>query len=94
MLPVGIVVSCSIPTLIMKTSFDQLKSRLEQAQSKADKAEGRYEQLMEELQQKYGCKTLKEAKKLLSRLQKEESAAEEALQDSIAKFEEEFGDYL
>lgn len=66
----------------------ELKKKVEQAQQKSDKAEGALEQIMEQLKEKFGCSTLKEAKKKLALLEKQEREAKEEFETAIEEFEE------
>ncbi len=74
--------------------FEKLKEDHEAAKQEADRAQGRIDGLMDELKKSFKCESLKEAKQLLVRLQREEWAAEKALEEAVEKFNEEYGDKL
>lgn len=68
----------------------ELKMKVEHARREADKAEGSLEELMRQLQKEFGCKSIKEAKKLLARLEKEEKEKEDEFNEALEEFEEQF----
>ena len=74
--------------------FERMKESLELAKQEADRAQGKYDQLMEQLQENLQVKTLKGATNLLKKLKREERIAERKLEEAITKFEEEYGDRL
>jgi len=43
--------------------YDRLKRRVEQLEREQAKAEGMLEQVMSQLEEKYGCKTIRQASK-------------------------------
>ncbi len=67
-----------------------LKRKVEQAQQKADKAEGAFEQIMKQLKEKFECATLKAAKLKLALLKKQEQKALTEFEDAVEEFEEEW----
>ena len=71
--------------------YVDLKRRVEQAQQKADKAEGALEQVMEQLKEKFGCSTLKDAKKKLTLLKEQEQELKIKFEDALEEFEENWG---
>jgi len=71
--------------------YVDLKRRVEQAQQKADKAEGALEQVMEQLKEKFGCSTLKDAKKKLTLLKEQEQEIKIKFEDALEEFEENWG---
>lgn len=74
--------------------FEDLQNKVEEAKRAADKAEARLDMLKKELQKEFGCKTIKQAKKLLERLRKTEQEQEEAFSQSLRDFEERYGNLL
>lgn len=72
--------------------FQELKSRVEEATREKNKATGVLETLKEELQNEFGCKTIKEAKKLLKELQAKQRKAENQFNRELEDFEKEFGE--
>ncbi len=71
-----------------------LKRRVEQAQQKADKAEGALEQVMEQLEEKFDCTTLKEAKRKLVLLEKQKQKAETEFDEEMDRIEGKWDDEL
>lgn len=73
--------------------YMELKRKVEQAQQKADKAEGALEQVMKQLKKDFDCPTIRDAKKKWSLLKKQEEKMkgtfEEALEEFERKWEEE-----
>lgn len=74
--------------------FEDLQNKVEEAKRAADKAEARLDMLKKELQKEFGCKTTKQAKKLLEKLRKTEQEQEEAFSQSLQDFEERYGNLL
>lgn len=74
--------------------FEDLQNKVEEAKRAADKAEARLDMLKKELQKEFGCKTIKQAKKLLEKLRKTEQEQEEAFSQSLRDFEERYGNLL
>jgi len=72
--------------------YVKLKKQVEEAQQKAIKAGGALEQVMQTLEDEFGCKTLGEAKRYLKKLIKDEAKAKEAFETSIGEFEEKWSD--
>ncbi|GAF78253.1 unnamed protein product [marine sediment metagenome] len=71
-----------------------LREEIEELQRKAYKAEGALDKAKEQLQEDFGCRTVKAARKLLKRLQAEEVAMEEELSASLEIFQGEWGEHL
>lgn len=71
-----------------------LKEKVEEAQSKADKAEGALNEVLKTIKKEFGCKSLKEAKVKLKKLKKEEAKAEEEFDKAMTEFEEKWGELL
>jgi len=63
------------------------KKEIEQAKADLSKTEGKLEQLLEELQDKFECKTVKQAQAKLKKIEKEISGKEEGLQKAIDEFD-------
>ena len=70
--------------------YIDLKRRVDEAQQKADKAEGALEQVIEQLKEKFGCSTLKEAKKKLTLLRKQEQEMKIKFEKALEEFEEDW----
>lgn len=74
--------------------FSELLRRVEKLRSEKDRAAGAYQQLMSRLKKEYGCKTLKQAKRLLARLRSEEDSARERCEKELAAFKARWPDLL
>jgi len=74
--------------------YMELKKKVEQAQQKADKAEGALEQVMKRLKEEFGCATLELAKRKLKLLQKQEQKAKTDFEEAVETFEEKWGEKL
>lgn len=74
--------------------FLELKRKVERYQKEQERAAGAYDQLMSELASEFGCKSLKEAKRLLAEMEKTEQEQSKLLREGLAKFEEKWGDKL
>lgn len=70
--------------------YNRLIKRVEKLQADTSKAEGSYEQLMEELQEKYGCSTIEEAEHLLEEKEKEARKLRKRFERELKKFNEEW----
>jgi hypothetical protein len=69
--------------------YQQLKDKVDQHQRDADRAAGALEQLMVQLKDKFGCKTLNAAKAKATILEEEAEAAEGVYNRALAEFEKE-----
>lgn len=67
--------------------FNELRDQAEEAQRAASKAEGARDQLLDRLKDDFGCDSLEVGKTLLKKLQKEEAAALEELDEALADYE-------
>ena len=74
--------------------FLKLKEKVEQAQQRADKAEGALSQIMKRLKDEFDCSTLKEAESKLKTLQKKEEALKEKFETAKEDFEEKWDERL
>ncbi len=74
--------------------YMRLKKDVETAQQRADRSQGALDQLMKTLKEDYGCETLKEAKKKLKSLQKQEEEVREAFETAVEEFEEKWEEQL
>jgi len=57
--------------------YRTLKRGVEEAKAAASRAKGAHDQLLKQLSDEFGCESLVEGEKLLKRLEKETSAAEQ-----------------
>lgn len=74
--------------------YAELKSNVDRLQSKYDKAQGVYEQLMSDLAKEFGVTTLKQAKSKLQRMRDDLEAEETQFSKTIEEFEEQWGEKL
>ena len=74
--------------------FLSLKRKAEEAAAAKNKAAGQLDMLMKQLADKYGCKTLDEAEKLLAKMQREAKKAEAEYDTAAAAFERKWDDHL
>lgn len=74
--------------------FAELKSKVEQAQQRMDRAQGSLDQLMKQLKEDFDCKTIEEATAKLKKLKKEESSIEEEFTEAMEKFNEKWQEKL
>jgi len=74
--------------------YKQLKEKLEQKQQELSRAEGKLESLMEQMEKDFGCSSIKQAKTMLAKLEKQEEEAKQKFEEALEEFEEEWGDQL
>lgn len=74
--------------------YQQLKADVDRLQRQRDQAEGALGVVMKSLEDGFGCKTLKEAERLAAKLKREADEAEREFDESLAAFEEKWGDVL
>lgn len=68
----------------------RLKKDIESARQNHTRAEGKLEELMEELESEYGCSTLAAAKKKLEKLKEKKNTLKENLQTGIQEVLDEY----
>ena len=68
--------------------FLELRRRVEKLQREADRAAGAKDQLLSRMQAEFGCKTVKEAEKRLTREERELQELREGFQAKLSSFEE------
>ena len=68
----------------------ELKEFVENAKTEINKGEGRIANLLESLQNDFGCKNVKEAKKKLDALKKKKEEIQEKINVNIKILEEEY----
>jgi len=76
------------------TDFIALKRRVEMAKASADKAAGALSLLKKDLQKKWGCKTIGEAKKKKEGMQTQLDKLQKEFDELMATFEKEWGGKL
>jgi hypothetical protein len=74
--------------------FLNLKRKAEEAAAAKNKATGQLDMLMKQLTDKYGCKTLDEAEKMLAKMQRETEKAEAEYNKAAKVFEEKWNEHL
>ena len=71
-----------------------LKKRVEDAQQKSDQAEGALGEVMNQLENEFECATLKEGKRKLRQLGKQEALSKEEFENAIEQFEKDWSEEL
>jgi len=74
--------------------FEDITKRIESLKAKKSRAEGRLEQQMSELKEKFGFESVEEAEQGLADLQKQRDASQQELKDATVAFIEKWGDRL
>ena len=74
--------------------FSKILERTRNLQTEVDQAKGQLKMLMEELQEKFGCSSVKEAKQLLVKLRKDEENAEQEYTEALNEYEETWSEQL
>ena len=68
--------------------FTELKAKVEQAQQKADRAQGSLDQLNKQLKEEFDCDDLEEAETKLEELTKEEKSISKEFETALKQFED------
>ena len=68
--------------------FNKIKDALEKAQTKADRAKGKLDQLKEQLKKNFKCPSISAAKTKLKQMTKDKAQAEKDYNKAIKEFEE------
>ena len=74
--------------------YNELKKKSEQLQREADRAIGAEEQLKQQLFLEFDCNSIKEAKRLLDRMEKDQEKMEKEYQETVKEFELTWKDQL
>jgi hypothetical protein len=74
--------------------YEELVRQAERGNKDAERAAGARQQLMKQLKEKFGCRTVEQAEKLLDKRQKQRDKAQEAAERLLAEFEEAYGELL
>ena len=74
--------------------YEELKSDVEEAQQKVQRAKGSIDELMKRLKQEFGCNTVAEAEKKLVQLKKQSDTLEAEFDKKMKKFEADYADKL
>ena len=67
-----------------------LKQKIDTAKTETERLKGRQEELMNQLQDSWGCKTIDEAEQKVEKLSKEISALEKEIEDGLLELEQSF----
>lgn len=70
--------------------LQHLKSKIDTAKEKVAQLEGRKAYLLQELEQKWECPTLKQAHSKLNQLKKKAEKLDKQIQDGLARLEEKY----
>jgi len=77
---------------IDEKKFRVLKRQAEEARTASDRAAGQLEATMKRLEEEFGCKTVKAAERKVEELAAEAALVEEAYNEAVEAFEEEWND--
>lgn len=80
--------------MISVERYEELKRKAEQHRREADRVQGSLQQIMRELKEEFGCKSLEQANALLEKKRKALALKEKEAEKLLAKIEEEFGDEI
>ncbi len=67
--------------------FKKLKREVEETKAAAERAQGAFDQIMKQLKEEYGCKTIREAEKLRDELGEKRDRAEAVFNKSLKAYE-------
>ncbi len=74
--------------------YIRLKKRVEDATKQSDQAEGALGEVMKQLENEFGCATLKECKRKLKQLEKQEASSKEEFDTAVEQFEKDWSEEL
>lgn len=74
--------------------YAELKARAEEDRRRADKASGGLEQVKQTIKTEFGCDTIKKARELLAKMQKEYAELEEKYRKQLAEIKSQFGNKI
>jgi len=74
--------------------FESLKDKLEEFRRSRDKAQGAYDRLLEDLEEKFDCETVDAGYELLETLQAESEELQNKAQEAWDRFQKKWGDKL
>ena len=80
--------------MINLKEYEQLREQIASLQRQQAKAEGALEGLLARLTTEHGCRTIGEAQRHEERLQREATQAEQAYQEALVAFREQWGPTL
>lgn len=76
-----------MPKELTEEYYKKLKTRVENARAEADRAQGALNQLMEQLENEFGCRSLKEANQKYQSLEKQEEKAKKEFDQLVEDYE-------
>jgi len=71
----------------------ELKTRVERRKQERDKAKGALGQVMKQIQDEFGCKSLGEAEKLLTKMQKQQNRSKQQILIETEELEQELDEH-
>jgi len=71
----------------------ELKTRVERRKQERDKAKGALGQVMKQIQDEFGCKSLEQAEKLLTKMQKQQKQSKEQILKETEALEKELDEH-
>lgn len=74
--------------------FERLQKKVKSKEAEVQQSKGALKASLAELEEKYGCSSIKEAKALLKRKEKEAKTLSAKFEESMEEFKEEYGDDL
>ena len=74
--------------------YQNLKNKADNLQRDADRLQGSLDLLNKQLKDDYDCNSVKEAEKMLAKLEKEEETANKDYEKAVREFEEKWKDQL
>lgn len=74
--------------------YERIKKRVDELERESAKAVGARDQLLEQLKEEFGCKSLKDAKSLAVKMRKELDEAEQVYENELARFKEKWKEVL
>ncbi len=72
---------------ITEAEYNQLRTKVENAKSEAERAKGSLEASMRRLKEEFGCDTLKEAEQKLLRIQNEMEDLQEGFNSAFTRYQ-------
>jgi len=74
--------------------FEELKRKIEKIRKERDKAEGALDQVMVDLKEEFGCKTIKEAEARMAELKQDAEDSQEKYEAALEDFEKKWDGVL
>lgn len=76
---------------VLLDDFHKIVARVKEEQRKKAQAEGALTQILKRIKEEFGCKSLKDARRLLNRLEREEIQLAKEFTDALDEFKRKFG---